>query len=157
MYGSVQREFHGTYMKDDVYIRVGSCATYAQSSSRKRLQRKIQLVPASGPPEFMAMDIFDPLDRICKAVAPPCTGKENYNITVSTNRYNMLTKAISKERKTTSQVNVFFELRITSYCIWTHVLIDSGNRILSKLFATLCTMLNVKRQATTTYDLQINS
>lgn len=56
----------------------------------------------------------------------------------------------------THVAQVFFDSRIVPYYLPAYVLTDAGVQITSKLYATLCTMLDVKHSRTTAFLLQTN-
>lgn len=88
-------------MEKDVYETVRNCCTFAQSCSSSKMEKEIQLFPASGTHEFVAINILGPLPRVVN-------GKEN--VIVMTDRYVNLTCAMQTGRTVSSSVpNLCFD------------------------------------------------
>lgn len=63
MYDSIRIEFHWLRMANDVYITVINSSACARNGRRQSLKSKIQLFPANGPFEVVAIDMLGPLPR----------------------------------------------------------------------------------------------
>lgn len=72
-------------MANDIFTTVAQCESCAQNGNQYRHKRPLQLFSASGPLNFVAMDILG---------LPPKTTQVNRYVLVLTNRYSKLMKAI---------------------------------------------------------------
>lgn len=135
-------------MANDVYTTGSNCSACARNRVELKLKRRIQLFPASGPLEFIAIDILGPLPR---------TVNGNQLVVVMTVRYSQLTRALPSDETSSVHVeNVFIDSWIVLYGILSYVLTYTEVKFTSKLFAVLCTMLRVKHQTTTACHPQTN-
>ena len=81
-----ERERYWPQMANDAFAVVGNCASCAQvRGTRYKIQKFLQLFPASSPLEFIAMDILGDLTR---------TSRHNRFVLVITDRFSKLTVAI---------------------------------------------------------------
>lgn len=78
MYNTHRRDFFWPHMANYVQKAIVQWASCAQNKSRYRHKRRLQVFPASGPLDFVAMDILVPLPKI---------QQENQYIVVKTDRY----------------------------------------------------------------------
>lgn len=148
MYDTMRRDYYWPHMANDVAEIINQCQSCARNRGHVKLQRQLQLFPASGPLEFVALDILGPL---------PKTKKENLYVVVMTDRYSKLTRDIPTSSITTTAVKyIFSEHWINPHGIPAFVLTDNGTLLVSKFFATLCTHLGLKQLTTTAYHPQTN-
>lgn len=63
MYDSKRRELYWPYMANEVYKKVGTCHECAIKRDGLKRKHHLKLLPASGPLEFVAMNILGPLAK----------------------------------------------------------------------------------------------
>lgn len=135
-------------MAQDVYHTVSGCHSCAKNGTLLKNKLHLQLFPATGPLEFVALDLLGPLPR---------TNKGNQYVDVITGRYSKLTRAIPTGHVTSTNVAyIVFNDWVIPYGIPTYILTDNGTQLTSKSFATLCTHLGTKQLTTTAYHPQTN-
>lgn len=89
----------------------------------------LHLFPASGPLEFIAVDILGPLLKTLNFIPA---------VLVVTDRYPKLIRALPTSRKTASQIaSPSINIWTVPFGIRKHILMDNRTRLVSKLFKTL--------------------
>ena len=148
MYDTLRRQYYWPHQATDVYVLVERCPECRKNRPSAKHQRELKLFPAAGPLEFIAMDILGPLPR---------SKKGNRFITVMTDRYSKLTRAVPSTKTTAPQVAlIFLDNWVIPYGIPSYVLTDNGPQFTSKFFACLCAFLGSKLLNTTAYHPQTN-
>lgn len=146
MYVSIGGEYYCEHMATNVYRAVRDGFECAQNMTWDKSWRPLQLFPASGPLEFVAIDILRP--------SPKTLNAKQY-VLVMTDFYSNLTRAIPMCKKITSRISSpFINSWIMPYGIPTIVLTDSGKQFSSKSFELLCAFLKSKNPTTMAYHTQ---
>lgn len=129
-------------------MTVANRHSFVLISNRYRHAHRIKLFPATGPLEFVAMDIKESLSK---------TTKDIQYILVKIDRCSKLTRAISTSKKTFSYMkNAFLDLWIVLFGIHANLWMDIGPQLLRKFFSSISGYQRLKRLATTAYYLQTN-
>ena len=149
MYYTMRRDFYWPLMANDVHATVRDCESCAKTrGTQYKHQRKMKMFPASGPLEFVAMDILGPL---------PKTDGGNRFVLVITDRFTKMCRAIPiRSTRSHTIARVFLENWVYPYGAPTHLLSDNGPQFASKFFAAVNYMLGVKHYLTTAYHPQSN-
>ena len=149
MYYTLRREFYWPQMANDAFAVVGNCASCAQvRGTRYKAQKFLQLFPASGPLEFVAMDILGDLTR---------TSRHNRFVLVITDRFSKLTVAIPLRTITAAVVaDAFLSHWVFKYGAPKYLLTDNGKQFAAKFFDSVCGLLGVRHYFTAFYHPQTN-
>ena len=108
----------------------------------------MKLFPATGPREFLAMDLLGPLPR---------SHQGNEYALVITDRFTKLCRSVTlRNTKAVTVATVFLDLRVYAYGAPSYVLTDNGPQFAAKLFEAVCTMIGIKHVLTTAYHPQTN-
>ena len=153
----VSRQFYT--MRQDMYwpqmaadIREVSKQCHACCAERVKLRQHaapMKLFPASGPLEFVAIDILGPLK--------PAAQDGSKFVLVMTDRFSKLTRALPLRSITALKVaKAFVQHWICSYGPPQYILSDNGSQFTSKLFLFVCAQLGIKNVFTATYHPQTN-
>ena len=149
MYLTLRRDYYWPHMANDAYATVKSCRSCNKNrGTAAKHQKLLKLFPASGPLEFVAMDLLGPL---------PKTKRGNTFVLVITDRYSKLTRAIPlKATKATDIAMAFLDTWVYVYGAPKFLLTDNGPQFVAKFFETICSMLGVRHFTTTAYHPQTN-
>ena len=149
LYRTLRRHFYWTTLSVDAVNTVRNCVSCARNRVKlRRNSKKLQLFPASGPLEYVSIDILGPLLR---------TSRRNRYILVISDRYTKLTRAIPVASITAQSVaREFAENWAFIYGPPTILLSDNGKQFASKLFVHICKLLGTKNAFTSTYHPQAN-
>ena len=147
MYYSLRREYYWPHMANDVFMTVRDCVSCARNRATvQKFQKFMKLFPASGPLEFVAMDLLDPLRKTTRGFT---------FILVITDRFSKLTRCIPL-RTTTAPVvaAAFLDYWVYAYGAPLYVLTDNGKQFTAKFFDAVCSMLGSRHFLTTAYHPQ---
>lgn len=109
MYDTRRRTYHWPPLTNGIYISVAKCERCAKRKNQRRHRLKLKLLPATGPLEFVAMNIL---------VSLPKTTQGNYYVHVITDRYSKFSVAIPTSKMTSShRANLFLDYWIVSFAI----------------------------------------
>lgn len=113
-------------MANNVNKTFTKCTSCARIGSQCHLQRPLQLFPASGPLDFVAMDILGPLPKNSQCIQ---------YVLILTYQYSRLTQAISTSKTITTHIaSLFFDHWIVSFGIPTFLPTDNGLQFVSEFF-----------------------
>ena len=149
LYNSLRRHMYWPAMAVDCYATVRKCATCAKNRIKLRQRtNKLQLFPPSGPLESVAIDIFGELLK---------TKRGFQYLLVISDRFTKLTKTIPLKGVSAGEVaRAFTHEWVFNYGPPQDLLADNGKCFTSKFFQSVCSILNVDNQFTTTYHPQTN-
>lgn len=117
MYDTLRRNFYWPHMANDVYTTVAQCASCVKNGSRHRDIRRLQLFLASGPLDFVAMDIL--------GIIPKTKQGLHYNV-VLTDRCSILTRARPASKfMSTHMANIFLDQWIIPFSIPSYLRADN--------------------------------
>lgn len=120
-------------MAADVDIVVRNCAGCARINPKFRHRRHMQLFPPSGPFVFIAMNIVGPFSK---------TVQKNRYITVITDRYSNLTRAVTTPELTATYiVSLSMNNWPIQYEISMYLMTDSNTQFVCTFFTTVCAIL----------------
>lgn len=147
-YNSLRRESHWSHTVRNLWTVVNNCTEHPRVSTEFIHQRKLELIPAAGHLEFVAVDILGQLLR---------TKADDYFVTIMTDRYTKLTWAWTTTKISSTQViNTFFNDSIAHYEIPDKVLSKNVQQFVSKFFTPLCSYLETIELKTKFFNPQIN-
>lgn len=128
-------------LRKDVYNTVSDSRSWAKRGTGLKHKRQFQLVPATGPLEFVTMDIWGPLSG---------KTKRNQNGFAIADRCCELVRTFPRVQITTTNVTcIFFYEWSIPYGKPTKVLTGNGTQFTDKSFATLCAHFGAKKLAKT--------
>lgn len=127
-------------MTNDVYTIGSNCTTCARDSASPKSKRELQLFPASGLLEFVAIDILRSMPR--------AVNKNKY-VVVMTTRYKLLRAMPSEMTLSSHLASVLFESGIVSYIMSVYNVTDHNRKFMSKMLVSLSTTLGLKHLTTT--------
>lgn len=136
-------------MASDIYdfVRRFISCIHNQGTHYKH-QKHLRLFPASGPLEFVAIDIRGRL---------PKTKKGNLFVVMATDRFSKLTRAVPvTQNHGAAHGQVLLDCLVTPYGIPSYQLTDIGLQFVAKLFESVRVFLGVKQLTTTAYHPKIN-
>lgn len=147
MHDRKRREYCWPHMANYVYKTVNYCLECNQNKLSDKHQRPFQIFPASGSPEFFAMDILKP---------HPKTLSSHPYVLILTDCYSKLAWAVPRSKITASLTSSpFMHSHITPYGIPTNMFTDSGSQLVRKLFESLRASLGRKHLTTATFHSQM--
>lgn len=101
MHDYMLRAFSWPHTANDVYTTVRSYRASVRNRVGPKLKRQLQLLPASDPLEFTAIDILGSLPRLADG---------NQYAIISNDRYSKLTRALPASKTSSVHVaNVFID------------------------------------------------
>jgi RNase H-like domain found in reverse transcriptase/Reverse transcriptase (RNA-dependent DNA polymerase)/Integrase zinc binding domain/Chromo (CHRromatin Organisation MOdifier) domain/Integrase core domain len=149
MFQTIRRTFFWPKMVEDVYETVRQCDACARNRiSERKHTNKLQLFPAKGPLESVAMDILGPLPR---------TKHGNRFLLVISDRFSKVTKTVPLRTVTALSVaRAFCDHWAYAYGPPLSLLTDNGPQFTAKFFLAVCAELGIKKIFTTAYHPQTN-
>ncbi|MEM7496351.1 MAG: integrase, partial [Myxococcota bacterium] len=119
MYDTLRRDFYLPFMASYIAHTVRECISCAKMQGTYYAHQKyLQLFPANGPLEFIAIDILGPLPR---------SKRGNKHVLVITDRYSKLTRTVAMNKITAPHVaEAFLDNWIMPYGIPNALLSDNG-------------------------------
>lgn len=149
MFYTLRESYYWPQMAADIAATVCNCAKCARNRLRlRRHLNRLQLFPATGPLESVAIDILGPLPR-------SATGKRF--LLVITDRYTKLTQVAPLATITAYHVAVAFcEVWVFKYGPPASLLSDNGTQVTSKFFQSVCKLLGLRNDYTSAYHPQTN-
>jgi hypothetical protein len=149
MFQTILRTFFWRKKIEDIYETVRQCEDCARNRfSERKDTNKLQLFPAKGPLESVAMDILGPLPR---------TKHGNRFLLVISDRFPKVTKTVPLRTVTALSVaRAFCDHLDYSYGPPLSLLTDTGPQFTAKFFLAVCAELGIKKIFTTAYHQQTN-
>jgi transposase InsO family protein len=149
MFQTMRRSFYWPHMAEDVYETVRQCDACARNRiSERRHTNRLQLFPAKGPLESVAMDILGPLPR---------TKHGNRFLLVIADRYTKVTRTVPLRTVTALSVaRAFVDHWAYVYGPPVSLLTDNGPQFTAKFFQAACAELGIDKVFTTAYHPQTN-
>jgi transposase InsO family protein len=136
MFRTMMRSFYWPHMAEDVFETVRKCDACARNRiSERRHTNFLQLFPAKGPLESVAMDILGPLPR---------TKHGNRFLLVIADRYTKVTRTVPLRTVTAISVARSF----VDQCVYVYgppvsLLTDNGPQFTAKFFQAACAELGI--------------
>lgn len=152
MYDTLRCSYYLPHMSNDehiciYYTTVAKCASYV-GNGNWHLHR-MKLFPATGPFEFVAMDILEP---------PPKTTQVNQHVLIISDAYSKLTRAIPTYMMTSAHIaNLFLDHWIFPFGKPAYSLTDNGPQFVCKCLSSISGYLGLKHLANTFYHLQADA
>ena len=149
LYQTLRRHFYWTTLSVDAVTTVKNCVSCARNRVKlRRNSHTLKLFPASGPLEFVAIDILGPLIR---------TSRGNRFLLVISDRFSKLTRTVPMSRVTEAAVAKAF----TTHWAFTYgppsiLLSDNGKQFAARLFVHVCRLMGTDNVFTSTYHPQTN-
>jgi Integrase zinc binding domain len=149
MYAAMRRRFYWRNMHKEVEETVRHYTVCAKNRVKERKRTSfLKLFPASGPLEFVAMDILGPLPK-------PEHG--NRFLLVISDRFSKLTRTVPMRTITTLCVaKAFCDAWVLSYGPPRYLLTDNVTQFNAKFFLSVCRELGIFKIFTTAYHPQTN-
>jgi Integrase zinc binding domain/Chromo (CHRromatin Organisation MOdifier) domain len=149
MYAAMRLRFYWNNMHKEVEEIVRRCTVCAKNRVTERKRTSfLKLFPASGPLEFVAMDILGPL---------PKTEHGNRFLLVISDRFSKLTRTVPIRTITALGVaKAFCDAWVFSYGPPRYLLTDNGTHFNAKFFLSVCRELGIAKIFTTAYHPQTN-
>ncbi len=149
MYHTLRNRYYWPSLALDCYSTSRNCVQCAKERVRWRKKlSKMQLFPATGPLEEVAMDLLGPFVR---------TERDNRFLLVIVDRYTKLLKTVSLSSTEAYDVaRAFLQTWIFAYGIPKSVLTDNGHQFTAKFLLEVYRILGVQEVFTTTYHPQTN-
>jgi transposase InsO family protein len=149
MFATLRRTFFWPRMAADIYDTVRQCDACARNRiAEKKHTNVMQLFPANGPMESVAMDILGPLPR---------TKHGNRFLLVIADRFTKVTITVPLRTVTALAVaKAFCDRWVYVYGPPISLLTDNGPQFTAKFFQAVCAELGVKKTFTTAYHPQTN-
>ncbi len=149
MIGMIRRHFYWPSLAVDCYAVVRKCPSCAKNRLKlRRNTSKLSLFPPKGPLESVSIDIFGELHR---------TARGNQYLLMVTDRFSKLTKSIPLKGVSAAEVaTAFVNEWVFNFGPPTSLLADNGKCFTSRFFQSICKILNIRNQFTTTYHPQAN-
>jgi transposase InsO family protein len=149
MFRNMRRSLYWPHMAEDVYETVRQCYACARNRiSERRHTTVLQLFPANGPLESVAMDILRPLSR---------TNHGNRFLLVIADQYKKVTRTVPLRAVTALSVaRAFVEKWVYVYGPPVSLLTDNGPPFTAKFFQAACAELGIAKVFTTAYNTQTN-
>lgn len=148
MYDTLCQVYYWPQKLNDAYRTVKDCQTCNKEVSDYCPQRRLNLFPATGSLELVAIEI-------ARAFSNASQG--NQFVVFKTNRYSELARPIATGGVRAPHILlVVLNHWFISYGIPDYLLSDNGARFVSKFFSSLCTFLHlqVKKLSTTVHHPQ---
>ncbi len=149
LHHTLRWQYYWPSMALDCYSTVRMCPECAKNRSKDRAHENfLTLFPASGPLEFVAMDILGPL---------PKSNHGNRYLLVMTDRFSKLTKTATLRTDTALSIaREFCKHWLFSYGPPITLLTDNAQNFSSKLIKETCNILGTRHVFTTAYHPQTN-
>ena len=149
MYETMQRQYFWPHMASDVRRTVADCRLCAQMwRTQRRQQKKLTLFPASGPHEFVAMDLHGSL---------PKTLHRNRHILDTTDRFTNMCRAVRLRTAQAFQVaQGFLDAWVYPYGMPDTLLTNNGPQFTAKFFESVLGMLRILHVLSTAYHPPTN-
>ncbi len=149
LYAAIRRNMYWPAMAVDCYATVRRCPTCAKNRIKLRKNTTtLQLFPANGPLEAIAIDIMGELIK---------TSRGNQYLLVITDRFTKLTKTVPLRGVSSAEIaRAFVNEWIFNYGPPLDVLADNAKYFSSRFFLDVCRILNIHNSFTTTYHPQAN-
>jgi Integrase zinc binding domain len=149
MYAAMRLRFYWNNMHKEVEEIVRRCTVCAKNRVTERKRTSfLKLFPASGPLEFVAMDILGPL---------PKTEHGNRFLLVIYDRFSKLTRTLPLRTITALGVaKAFCDAWLFSYGPPSYLLTDNGTQFNAKFSLSVCRELGIAKIFTTAYHPQTN-
>jgi Integrase zinc binding domain/Integrase core domain len=149
MYAAMRRRFYWRNMHKEVAETVRHCTVCAKNRVTERKRTSfLKLFSASGPLEYVAMDILGPL---------PKQAHGNRFLFVISDRFSKLTRIVPLRTITALGVAKAF---CYAWLFWygppRYLLMDNGTQFNAKLFLAVCRELGIEKIFTTAYHPQTN-
>lgn len=117
MYNTVRRKVYWPRMAIDVYTMVNNCFYRTYSRAKMMQTVHLKLSQASGPLQFISMDVLGPL---------PKTTSNNQLVVVITVLYSILTRAISNLKTSATHIaSIFYDYLIVPFEILAYLPADN--------------------------------
>ncbi len=149
MYHMIRRHFYWPSLSVDSYAIARKCPSCAKNRIKlRRNTSKLQLFPPEGPLDSVAIDIFGEIHK---------TDRGNQYLLMICDRFTKLTKSVPLKGVSAAEVaTAFVNEWVFNYGPPKSLLADNGKCFTSKFFQSVCKILNVENQFTTTYHPQAN-
>ena len=149
LYQVIRKDMYWPALAIDCYATVRRCSTCAKNRMKLRQHvQQLQLFPASGPLESVAIDILGELIK---------TARGNQYLLVISDRFTKLTKTVPLKGQSAAEVaKAFVDHWVFNYGPPSDLLADNGKCFTAKFFQDVCRILNVHNTFTTTYHPQTN-
>ena len=149
MYYTLRKNYYWPHMAFDALSVAARCESCAQvRGTQFRHQRLLKLFPATGPLEFVAMDLLGPLSK---------TKNGNRFILVITDRFSKFTRSIPLRTTTAASVaKAFLDHWVYAYGAPQYLLTDNGPQFIAKFFDSVCGLLGIQHYLTAFYHPQTN-
>lgn len=135
-------------MANNVYITIAKRKSCVQNNSRYRHRRPLQIFPASGPLDYIAMDIIGPFPKINEGIQYICDMMD---------QNPKLIRAIPTfKTSSTHMIHIFLYHWIIPFSIPNYLLTNSRPQFVSILFMLVRGYLSVRHLTTTSYHPQTN-
>lgn len=137
LYSMLRRDYYWPFFAHDLYKYVSRCTSCIQNRGGLGKHRKyINLFPAAGPLEFVALDLLGPL---------PETSKGYKNFLVITDPFTKLNRAIRLKGTTSSVLaQAFLNRWVFRYDASVYLFTNNGSNFESRFFESVCNMLGSK-------------
>ena len=149
LYQTIRKSMYWPALAVDCYATARRCPTCARNRIKLRKNvGELQLFPATAPLESVAIDVLGELIR---------TQRGNEYLLVITDRFTKLTKTVPMKGISAAEVaRHFVNEWVFNYGPPKELLADNGGCFTAKFFQSVCKILNVHNQFTTTYHPQTN-
>lgn len=149
LYQSIRKDMYWPALAVDCYATVRRCSTCAKNRIQLRLQAEpLQLFPASGPLESVAIDVLGELIK---------TVRGNQYLLIISDRFTKLTKSVPLKSISAAEVaKAFVNEWVFNYGPPKELISDNGKCFTAKFFQDVCRILNIQNSFTTTYHPQTN-
>jgi transposase InsO family protein len=149
MFRTMRRSFYWPHMAEDVYETVRKCDACARNRiAERRHTNFLQIFPAKGPLESVAIEILGPLPR---------TKHGNRFLLVIADRYTKATRKVPLRTGTALSVaRAFVDQWLYVYGHPVSLLTDNGPHFIAKFFQAACAELGISKLFTTAYHPQTN-
>ena len=149
MYYTLRKDYYWPHMAYDAYNVATKCRSCVRNrGTLHKHQKFLKLFPASGPLEFVAMDILGPL---------PKSHRGNRFILVITDRFTKLVRTVVlRDTKSATLAAAFLEHWVYAYGAPIYLLTDNAQNLIARFFESVCTLLGIKHFLTAAYHPQTN-
>jgi transposase InsO family protein len=149
MYAAMRRRFYWRNMYKEVEETVRHCTVCAKNrvTERKRT-RFLKVFPASGPLEFVAMDILGPLSKM----------EHGYRfLLIICDRFSKFSRTVPLRTITAIGVaKAFCDAWVFTYRTPRYLLTENETQFNAKVFLAVCRVLGIAKIFTTAYNPQTN-
>jgi len=149
MYQTLRRTYYWPSMALESYSYLRSCYKCTQEQlASKHARSPMKLFPASGPLEYVAIDILGPLPR---------TKQGNQYLLVIADRFSKLVRTVPLKRITALSVaQAFANEWVCVYGPPLYLLSDNGTQFKSSFFKDICQRMGTRQFFTSPYHPQTN-